>query len=73
MSTRTQQDDNLEKSHAFQVSRIRNKIAKGKIISPPITGRVYIKRNTFMIPKIELKTPEAVEAWRQEMILKYNL
>lgn len=73
MSTTTQQDDNLQKSHSFQVNAIRKKIEKGKIISPPITARVYIKRNTFMIPKVDVSTPEKLESWRQEMIEKYKL
>ena len=69
----TQQDDNLKKSHAYQVRAIRNKIAKGKIISPPIFGRVHVKRSTYMVPKVDVSTPEKLEAWRNEMIEKFKL
>lgn len=73
MKIGTQQDDNLKKSHGYRVSQIRKKLESGQIISPPITGRIHIKKNTYMVPKHELKTAEEVEAWRNEMILKFNL
>ena len=41
--------------------------------SPSISKRVHVKGSTFMVPKIELKTPEALEAWRAEMVQKYGL
>ena len=73
MKIGTQQDDNLKKSHSYKVAQIRKKIETGKIVSPPIIGRIHIKKNTYMVPKVELKTPEEVEAWRNEMIIKFGL
>jgi hypothetical protein len=73
MSTTTQIDDNLKKSHLYKVEQVRKKIESGKIKSPPIAGRVWIKKNTYMVPKIKLRTPEEVEAWRNKMIEKFKL
>lgn len=57
-----------------QLNKQKAKQAKKRLgKSPAISKRVHVKGSTFMVPKIELTTPEAVEAWRAEMVQKYRL
>ena len=61
--------DEIE-SNVRKARRNKKKFAK---VSPSITNRIHVKGSTYMVPKVELKTEEEVESWRQQMIQKYGL
>jgi len=65
--------DNQVKSHKSLGQKTREQLKKKGVKSPDIGELVHVKGRTSMVPKVDVSTPEKLEAWRQSIIEKYNL
>jgi len=65
--------DNQIKSHHSLGQKTQKTLKKKGIKSPSIQAMVHVKGRTSMVPKVDVSTPEKLEAWKQSIIEKYNL